>query len=411
MVYNLLNFVVVYFSFEIYLFVFIAGAKPFKCPICDARFRTSGHRKAHIASHTKEGQKASKSQENKTKKSKVNGVIESVTEACQENQKEQLVSLDTSTLLEANSLVTGLNAPTLLTSDGSQIVNNFQLQLADALQVDESGNLLTTQALQLDDVLLQQFQANNIIIQTTDDQLTDQQLDTVHFEIHTNDDASFLNIQQSVVENSDTAGNIIFNVEGSLSMEVVERESEQPPVGMQQFQIADCRQGGRSLVSVSKAQSKCVETIERSAETEDDMLVFHDCTTCGKWFMKPSQLERHNRIHTGEQPFECHICNKRFNQKNTLSTHLKSHSGERPFHCPHCERAFTQKGNLKTHMRRAHRFSNVDLSTKHMSSGKSLLKSKSSDLSGTVDISKTLDLDRVVDDLFPQMQNTSIQDP
>lgn len=27
------------------------GSKPFKCPFCDLRFRTSGHRKTHIQSH------------------------------------------------------------------------------------------------------------------------------------------------------------------------------------------------------------------------------------------------------------------------------------------------------------------------------------------------------------------------
>lgn len=29
------------------------GSKPFKCPICELRFRTSGHRKTHIQSHYK----------------------------------------------------------------------------------------------------------------------------------------------------------------------------------------------------------------------------------------------------------------------------------------------------------------------------------------------------------------------
>ena len=29
------------------------GAKPFKCPHCDLRFRTSGHRKSHMTTHLK----------------------------------------------------------------------------------------------------------------------------------------------------------------------------------------------------------------------------------------------------------------------------------------------------------------------------------------------------------------------
>ncbi len=34
--------------------MFYTGNKPFDCPHCDKRFRTSGHRKTHITSHFKE---------------------------------------------------------------------------------------------------------------------------------------------------------------------------------------------------------------------------------------------------------------------------------------------------------------------------------------------------------------------
>ena len=49
------------------------------------------------------------------------------------------------------------------------------------------------------------------------------------------------------------------------------------------------------------------------------------CPTCGKAFMKQSQLERHVRIHTGEKAFVCEVCRKAFNQKTTLQTHMARH--------------------------------------------------------------------------------------
>jgi uncharacterized C2H2 Zn-finger protein len=78
------------------------------------------------------------------------------------------------------------------------------------------------------------------------------------------------------------------------------------------------------------------------------------CTVCDKKFMKPSQLVRHMRVHTGERPFACLMCRKSFNQKNALQIHMKKHTGERPYVCPFCQYAFTQKGNLKTHIQRSH---------------------------------------------------------
>ena len=41
----------------------------------------------------------------------------------------------------------------------------------------------------------------------------------------------------------------------------------------------------------------------------------HQCTFCQKAFQTSSSLKSHERIHTGEVPFECKTCKKIFKPK------------------------------------------------------------------------------------------------
>ena len=48
----------------------------------------------------------------------------------------------------------------------------------------------------------------------------------------------------------------------------------------------------------------------------------HKCRFCGKRFLKPSDLDRHERIHTGDRPYRCEGCGKSFIQKHSLAIHI-----------------------------------------------------------------------------------------
>lgn len=73
------------------------------------------------------------------------------------------------------------------------------------------------------------------------------------------------------------------------------------------------------------------------------------CRFCGKGFRNATHLKNHERIHTGERPFECKLCQKAFSERSALKRHQRVHSGERPFSCQGCEKRFAHLTNLRKH--------------------------------------------------------------
>ena len=80
------------------------------------------------------------------------------------------------------------------------------------------------------------------------------------------------------------------------------------------------------------------------------------CEECGKECSTPQSLSTHRRSHmpTSSFAYSCTFCPKRFPHVSLLQIHERVHTGEKPFQCNDCGQCFGSQSSLIKHNRNIH---------------------------------------------------------
>ena len=74
------------------------------------------------------------------------------------------------------------------------------------------------------------------------------------------------------------------------------------------------------------------------------------CSECDKPFLSKNALENHQNTHTGEKPYKCHLCTKAYYTTGILEIHLKKHKTGDIYSCDYCDKTFFTDRDLSNHL-------------------------------------------------------------
>ena len=134
-----------------------------------------------------------------------------------------------------------------------------------------------------------------------------------------------------------------------------------------------------AMSALASGPLDCTETFSDSASLVRHQLAHrktYACRECNYASTNRSDLEKHGRKHSGEQPYACELCEKKFSDRSNFRRHVRARhpgpalplsadgdnlpasgvadppiAGVRPHVCPECGKGFMRVSGLTLHRR------------------------------------------------------------
>ena len=129
--------------------------------------------------------------------------------------------------------------------------------------------------------------------------------------------------------------NVVFHFPADKFYEFIGNNEKPSPISSNDEEI---ELPNEEMTSNCESEEKQKEHDKNKSTIDGEKGKKNSCSFCGKFFPKKSCKERHERIHTGEKPFECKYCQRQFMVKGNMNRHERIHTGEKPFECKFCQK-------------------------------------------------------------------------
>ncbi|KAH0617863.1 hypothetical protein JD844_016523 [Phrynosoma platyrhinos] len=367
---------------------FLPGIRPFACPHCDKKFRTSGHRKTHIASHFKHTELRKMRHQRKPAKIRIGKTSVPVPDI---PLQEPILITDLGLIQPIprnsqffqnyfnNNFVNEADRPYKCYychrayKKSCHLKQHIRYELAQQLQQHQ-------QAGSIDDTTVDQ----QSIHVSTQMQVEIESEDLQQTEGVTTDQEAILDLdQQQVVDREEpelrpqlTGQSLGQDEDRFVTSQHTLQENinqfEQQTIAQQSFDQQALSQGFTVNDGYSQTnQFPAVQQLQDSSTLESQALStsYHqpnllqvpapDAINVTTRLIQDQshELELHtersqfleDNEDQSKRSYRCEYCNKGFKKSSHLKQHVRSHTGEKPYKCQLCGRGFVSSGVLKSH--------------------------------------------------------------